>query len=321
MRGADYRAVGAAAYLGVGSVWALGLSSSAALIMAAPASLPAVDSANQRRHSARPDARPVAKRRDRAALILALSMRDLLLLRAPSPMQARSMADMGVDVRSRDRARSAEPADARRVARVQPAADDLRRRAAASAIWRARWPPKGASDHSRSQPLRLRLPDRGAAAALAAAIVHEGHLGRRCRRSAGVLIQYPLYAGHGEDDDRVGAGQEAWREFFIDVSTPHTFPLLVGVYSAFLGLFIPSAGGKWLVEAPYMLDGRQLAPGASGMGGADLQRDRGAGQPHSSVLDAAARWGSSASRPATSSATRCCSSSSTCRSCCFLCGF
>jgi short-chain fatty acids transporter len=42
-------------------------------------------------------------------------------------------------------------------------------------------------------------------------------------------------------------------EFFIDVSTPHSFPLLVGIYSAFLGLFIPSAGGKWLVEAPYML--------------------------------------------------------------------
>src|SRR5262252_6344454 len=40
VKGADYRAVGAAAYLGIGSVWALGLSSSAALIMAAPASLP-----------------------------------------------------------------------------------------------------------------------------------------------------------------------------------------------------------------------------------------------------------------------------------------
>src|SRR5437016_7366795 len=40
VRGSDYRAIGAAGYLGVGSVWALGLSSSAALIMAAPASLP-----------------------------------------------------------------------------------------------------------------------------------------------------------------------------------------------------------------------------------------------------------------------------------------
>ncbi|HEY6509331.1 MAG TPA: TIGR00366 family protein, partial [Vicinamibacterales bacterium] len=37
VKGADYRAIGAAAYLGVGSVWALGLSSSAALIMASSA--------------------------------------------------------------------------------------------------------------------------------------------------------------------------------------------------------------------------------------------------------------------------------------------
>ena len=40
VRGVDYRAIGAAAYLGNGSVWALGLSSSAALVMATPASIP-----------------------------------------------------------------------------------------------------------------------------------------------------------------------------------------------------------------------------------------------------------------------------------------
>jgi short-chain fatty acids transporter len=28
----------------------------------------------------------------------------------------------------------------------------------------------------------------------------------------------------------------------------------VGVYSAFLGLFVPSAGGKWIIEAPYVLE-------------------------------------------------------------------
>src|SRR5215475_11518908 len=41
VKGADYRALGAAAYLGVGGVWAFGLTASASLIMAAPASLPA----------------------------------------------------------------------------------------------------------------------------------------------------------------------------------------------------------------------------------------------------------------------------------------
>jgi short-chain fatty acids transporter len=30
--------------------------------------------------------------------------------------------------------------------------------------------------------------------------------------------------------------------------------VLIGIYSAFLGLFIPSAGGKWLIEAPCMLE-------------------------------------------------------------------
>ena len=31
-------------------------------------------------------------------------------------------------------------------------------------------------------------------------------------------------------------------------------PVLVGIYSAVLGFFIPSAGGKWLIEAPYVLE-------------------------------------------------------------------
>jgi len=42
--------------------------------------------------------------------------------------------------------------------------------------------------------------------------------------------------------------------FFVAVSTHSTLPVLVGIYSAVLGFFIPSAGGKWLIEAPYMLE-------------------------------------------------------------------
>ena len=41
VKGLDYRAAGAAAYLGTGSVWAMGLSSSAAMLMATKSSLPA----------------------------------------------------------------------------------------------------------------------------------------------------------------------------------------------------------------------------------------------------------------------------------------
>jgi short-chain fatty acids transporter len=74
----------------------------------------------------------------------------------------------------------------------------------------------------------------------------------------GVLIQYPMYAGIVRMLTESGLAEDL-SHFFVSISNQHTYPVMVGVYSAFLGLFIPSAGGKWLIEAPYMLDAaRQL---------------------------------------------------------------
>jgi short-chain fatty acids transporter len=42
-------------------------------------------------------------------------------------------------------------------------------------------------------------------------------------------------------------------QFFVRVSSHGTFPLLVAMYSAILGLFVPSGGSKWIIEAPYVL--------------------------------------------------------------------
>src|SRR5438093_4233747 len=70
---------------------------------------------------------------------------------------------------------------------------------------------------------------------------------------AGVLIQYPLYGGIVKMMTESVLAKDL-AHFFVTVSTQHTFPVLVGVYSAFLGFFVPSAGGKWLIEAPYILD-------------------------------------------------------------------
>jgi short-chain fatty acids transporter len=69
----------------------------------------------------------------------------------------------------------------------------------------------------------------------------------------GVLIQYPLYAGIVRMMTESGIATQM-AHFFVAVSTQHTYPVMIGIYSAFLGLFIPSAGGKWLIEAPYMLE-------------------------------------------------------------------
>jgi short-chain fatty acids transporter len=69
---------------------------------------------------------------------------------------------------------------------------------------------------------------------------------------AGVLVQYPIYAGIVR---MMTESELATRlaNFFVSISTAQTFPVTVGIYSAFLGLFIPSAGAKWIIEAPYML--------------------------------------------------------------------
>ena len=44
-----------------------------------------------------------------------------------------------------------------------------------------------------------------------------------------------------------------WRNSLFPSQRKKHYLLIVGVYSAFLGLFLPSGGGKWVVEAPYLL--------------------------------------------------------------------
>jgi short-chain fatty acids transporter len=70
--------------------------------------------------------------------------------------------------------------------------------------------------------------------------------------TGGVLIQFPLYAGiFGM---LMGSGlNEVLARFFVSISTQKTLPLVGGLYSAIIGLFLPSGGGKWVVEAPYLL--------------------------------------------------------------------
>jgi short-chain fatty acids transporter len=42
--------------------------------------------------------------------------------------------------------------------------------------------------------------------------------------------------------------------WFAHVSVNETvFSFLIGIYSAVLGFFIPSAGGKWIIEEPYIM--------------------------------------------------------------------
>jgi short-chain fatty acids transporter len=70
--------------------------------------------------------------------------------------------------------------------------------------------------------------------------------------TAGVLIQFPFYAGVFGIVTRSPISQQV-AHFFVRISTHGTYPLLITIYSAVLGMFVPSGGSKWLIEAPYLL--------------------------------------------------------------------
>ena len=248
VRGADYRAVGAAAYLGVGSVWALGLSSSAALIMAAPASLP---DAIERISGVIPLSQTLGLWQSMliAGLLVVVSM-SISYFSAPPPDQARGMEEMGVVYQpvSNDIGRAERPGEWLEYSPLLTLVicalgfGYLAREVAASGFEVLLQ-----LNHYVFTfliiGLLLHWRPRSFVQAIAAAV---GPVG-------GVLIQYPLYAGIVKMMTESGLATQM-AHFFVNISTHDTFPITIGIYSAFLGLFIPSAGGKWLIEAPYMLE-------------------------------------------------------------------
>ena len=76
--------------------------------------------------------------------------------------------------------------------------------------------------------------------------------------TAGVLVQYPLYAAMAavltRATGRGGASvSEHLADLFTDLGGGGGFAVVIALYTAFLGILVPSGGGKWLVEAPYVM--------------------------------------------------------------------
>jgi short-chain fatty acids transporter len=70
--------------------------------------------------------------------------------------------------------------------------------------------------------------------------------------TGGVLLQFPCYAMILGMIAGTGL-REMLAHVFASVTSHNTFAVLVGLYSAGLGVFIPSGGSKWVVEAPYVM--------------------------------------------------------------------
>jgi short-chain fatty acids transporter len=68
----------------------------------------------------------------------------------------------------------------------------------------------------------------------------------------GVIIQFPLYAGIFGMISFSGLS-EIIAKFFISISTQQTFTWIIFIYTGIVDFFVPSAGSKFVIEAPYIL--------------------------------------------------------------------
>jgi short-chain fatty acids transporter len=251
----DYRAAGAAAYLGLGSVWALGLSSSAAQLQANPASLP---------KSLLPITGVIPftetiflwQSMVVAAIVIAVSI-FIAMRSAPGPDTALTAEKMGIEIPPDDTIDVPRPSQPGEWLEYSPILTVLL--VLLSAGWliyefTTKNPMIAISNLNTYNFLFIMLglllhwrPKRFLIAVTKAVPA-----------TAGVLIQFPFYgaiaavltqpknaAGHSVSDQIAHA--------FVSLTTQHVFPLAIGIYSAVLGFFVPSGGGKWLLEAPYLM--------------------------------------------------------------------
>jgi short-chain fatty acids transporter len=255
--GADYRTLAASSFLGLGSIWAQGLSGSAALQMATPGAL-------------QPKIRDIVAAGGvvpggiiplRSTIFLWQSLvcvaveiavvAAVVALLTPGAADARSAAHLGVDL---GEAAREEPPRARTpgewiehtpiltIAIVLLGVVYL-----AVSFWRA--PDKLGA---------LNLNTINLAFLVLGFALHgtPARLMRAVREAVpatwGVVLQFPFYAGiagmitYTRLNENVAA-------LFGRVSTPATYPPRIALYSTALGVFVPSGGSKWVIEAPYVM--------------------------------------------------------------------
>jgi short-chain fatty acids transporter len=251
----DYRAATAAAYLGLGCGFTLGITSSAAQLQANPASIP-------------PSLMSVTGvigfsqtiltwQNGLTIVVLTLVSGSICYLTAPVGQSVRTAKDLGLDL---------EPV-ATPVEHSSPRPGDYLANSPFLSIivvllglgWIG-------MTFAGSNPLLLLagLNTYNFVFLLLGILLHwtprslSNSFSKAVPSISGVLLQFPFYGGMAQmlTGPRNGHGltlSDSIASLFVDFSSNQTtFSFVVGLYSAFLGLFIPSAGGKWVIEAPYV---------------------------------------------------------------------
>ena len=103
-------------------------------------------------------------------------------------------------------------------------------------------------------------------------LAYVGAFTKAASGAAGILLQFPFYAGimgilMGVGKSGICLGTVI-SDGFISISTPTSYPLFTFLCAAILNMFVPSGGGHWAIQAPIMFTaGADLGvdPGLTGM--------------------------------------------------------
>ncbi|HVE71187.1 MAG TPA: TIGR00366 family protein [Thermoanaerobaculia bacterium] len=245
----DFRALGGAAYLGLGSVWSLGLSSSPAMMMATESSIP-------------PALLPVTgvipltetiflwQSILLAVLLIVVSV-AVAYFSAPSGERVRTARSMGVVF---DDTLTVADTPAR-----TPAEKVERNPLISLAVMGLMLAFLGQQVATKGLAATLDLNNFNLLFLAAGMLLHWRPsaflraVGNATPATAGVLVQFPFYAGIFGLISKT-AIQSTLSGLFLRIADADTFNPILTIYSFVLGVFIPSGGGLWVVEAPYVME-------------------------------------------------------------------
>lgn len=250
----DYRAAGAAAYLGLGATWALGISSSAAQLQANPSSIP---KNLLEITGVIPLTETIFLWQSIVLMLLIFALSVVIAyLSTPTPAQSVTAASLGLDLAENKQADTGpkRPGDWLEYSPLLTLV-----LVGISVLWFAR------EFQTRSVLTAVsNLNTYNFFFITLALLLHWrprnflNAVQKSMSATGGILIQFPLYGAiaailtQAKNEAGVSVSDQI-AHVFVTVTTQDTFPIAVGIYSAVLGLFIPSGGGKWLLEAPYVM--------------------------------------------------------------------
>ena len=257
--GVDYRALAAASVLGLGSIWAQGLSGSAALQMATPGAL-------------QPQIREIVANggmvpggiipfRDTiflwqsfvSVLVEMVVVTLVMWLATPPPSKAKTAAALGINLGTQEFSPSPRPRALSPGQWLEYSPILSMIVVALGAVYLVRYFGRAA------EPLNaITVNIINFAFLLVGVLLHRtpARLMQAVQAATpavwGVILQFPFYAGIAAIITSTHLSQQL-ADAFVSVSTPASYPAVVAIYSAVLGVFVPSGGSKWVIEAPYVM--------------------------------------------------------------------